>query len=218
MSFSTKSAAGDLILATRKHLRQEAGIGEALLEVPTLHIPFLTPTWVASIRQYLSNHTLTITFTDVLTLSIHRSGDSFIMVPVHLSRYLAVQQKDINLVGMFLQVTYLSNMVSPDGKTILSHYLQGNRPPLFISSATWPHQEQLTLSQQRLWRKYLASSFLRYSPHLLTRIGPIAQPLSASSDEHFPTSDPVTSYDSLASYILALPRTCRRLLCENEQK
>jgi hypothetical protein len=35
MSFSTKSAAGDLIRATLKHLRQEAGIGEALLEVPS---------------------------------------------------------------------------------------------------------------------------------------------------------------------------------------
>ena len=63
----SKSAAGGLILATLKHLQQEAGVGEALLEVPMLHIPYLMPT----IRQYMSNHTLTMTFTDALTLSIH---------------------------------------------------------------------------------------------------------------------------------------------------
>ena len=56
-----------------------------------------------------------------------------------------------------------------------------------------------------MWRKYPALSFLQYSPHLLTRIGPIAQSLSAPSDEHFPMSDTAKSYDSLASYILALP-------------
>ena len=44
------------------------------------------------------------------------------------------------------------------------------------------------------------------------------QSLSAPSDEHFPMSDTATSYDSLASYILALPRTHRRLLCKYEQK
>ena len=54
-SIYCQTAAGDTIQATLKHLQQESGIGEALLEVPTRYVPYLTPTWVTSIRQYMSN-------------------------------------------------------------------------------------------------------------------------------------------------------------------
>jgi hypothetical protein len=156
----SQTAAGNMILATLKHLQQESGIGEALLEVPTRYVPYLTPTWVTSICQYMSNHNLSVTLTDVLSLSVQRAGDSFIMVSDHLHRYSVIHQKDINLVRMYLQVTFLSDMAAPDGKTLLPHFLQGNRPTPFHSTAIWPRQENPTNSQKKLWRKYLATSFL----------------------------------------------------------
>ena len=77
----TQSSTGTLFLATLKHLQQEAGIGEHLLEFPQLYIPYLTPTWLTSICQYMSNHNITITITNVLSTRINRSGDTYIMVP-----------------------------------------------------------------------------------------------------------------------------------------
>ena len=155
-SIYCQTAAGDTILATLKHLQQESGIGEALLEVPTRYVPYLTPTWVASIRQYMSNHNLSVTLTDVLSLSVQRSGDSFIMVSDHLHRYSVIHQKDINLVRMYLQVTILSDMAAPDGRTLLPLYLQGNCPIPFHSTALWPRQENPTTSQKScgasIWR------------------------------------------------------------------
>jgi hypothetical protein len=214
----SKSAAGDLILATLKYLQQESGIGEALLEVPSRYVPYLTPTWVTSIRQYMSNHNLSITLTNVLSLTVTRSGDSFIMVGEHLSRYSDIQQKDINLVRMYLQVTFLSDMAAPDGKTLLAQYLQGDRPHPFDSTAIWPRQENPTSSQKKLWRKYVASSFLQYPPYLLHRIGPVVPLVPNPTEVHFPTKEAASYYLSLDSYISALPRTHRRFLCDYSQK
>ncbi len=45
----SQSATGSLILSLLKHLQQEAGIGDHLLEVPDIHVPYLTPTWLMSI-------------------------------------------------------------------------------------------------------------------------------------------------------------------------
>jgi hypothetical protein len=62
-----------------------------------------------------------------------------------------------------------------------------------------------------------SSSFLRYPPHLLTRIGPsLTAPIPP--DLHFPTSDPIETYPTLQEYIAALPCTHRQLLCNFHQK
>ena len=161
----TQSATGTLILATLKHLQQEAGIGEHLLEHPQLHLSYLTPTWLTSVRQYMSNHNITITVTDVLNTTLTRTGDSFIMVPSHLTRFTAPQQRDINLVRLHLQATLLSDMAEPKGKRIvLSHFLEGERAPNFQSTAKWPRQPPPTKTQKRVWLEYISTSFLRYPP------------------------------------------------------
>lgn len=38
----------------------EAGIGEQLLENQLIHLSYLTPTWLMSLRQFLHNHNITI--------------------------------------------------------------------------------------------------------------------------------------------------------------
>ena len=211
-----QSATGLLIILTLKHLQQEAGIGEHLLECPDIHIPYLTPTWITSIRQYMSNHNLTITITDVSAPQLNRAGDSFIMTASHLARYSAIQQKDINLVRTYLQATFLSDLAAPDGKTITSTHLTGERASNFTSTTIWPRQETPTKAQQRLWRKYISSSYLRYPPHLLQRIGPPPPPAPVL-DALLPTTQPSVSYPSLQAYITALPRTHRRLLSNYTQ-
>ena len=207
----SQSAAETLILSTLKHLQQEAGIGEHLLESPNIQVPYLTPTWLTSIRQYMSNHNLSITITDKLAPRLLRAGDSFLMVQSQLDRYSVPQQRDINLVRLYLQASHLSDLASVDGKRIQPHGLAGERSDDFKSTTIWPRQVAPTKHQQRLRRNYISSTFLRYPPYLLQKIGPEPLP-EHESDIHFPSLDPPTSYDTLSAYIAALPRTHRRLL------
>jgi hypothetical protein len=96
--------AGRLILINLQYHQLKAGAPERLLEKPHLYIPYLTPTWVTSVRQYLSRHNL-------LTITVNHDGsqelspgDQHIMQPEHLQRYTPRQQHDLNLVRIYLQV------------------------------------------------------------------------------------------------------------------
>jgi hypothetical protein len=208
----SQSATGSLCLSLLKHHRQEAGIGNHLLEVPDIHVPYLTPTWLTSIRQYMPNHNISITITDVLESKPTQTGDSFPMVKSHLDPYTVPQQRDINLVRLHLQAANLSDLASEDGKQITSHGLAGKHPINFISTATWPRQDTPTHHQRRLWRNYISSSFLRYPPYFLHNIGPPSLSPPSTTDPHFPTPEPPASYKTLSAYIAALPRTHRHLL------
>lgn len=208
----SKSASTTLILTSLKYLQQEAGIGDHLLEFPNINVPYLTPTWVTLICQYMSNHNIAITLTDQFSPQVTRSGDRFLMDPLHLECYTVPQQRDLNLVRLHLQVTLLSDIATTDGKSVVSDFLSGLRPPMFQISSLWPRQPITTAAQQRLWHRYLASTFLRYPPHLLQRIGPPVDD-SIDPDPLFPTLLSPNEYDTLSKYTCALPRSHRgRLL------
>ena len=158
-----KSEVGELLLIQLKALQVEAGIQQPLLEFPSLEIPYLTPTWVLSMRQFLSNHNLTITVTDELRIPLRGDHDDFIMSAERLSRYTAGQQRDINLVRMYLQCSTLSDLCDThQPKEIARSLLAGDRSPSFVSRQGWPRQGRPSAAQCRLWRKYLSSHFLRY--------------------------------------------------------
>jgi hypothetical protein len=52
---------GRLLRLNLQYSQLEAGIGDSLLEHPGLHLAYLTPTWLLSLRQFMSNHNMTIT-------------------------------------------------------------------------------------------------------------------------------------------------------------
>lgn len=47
---------GQLLLMSLKASQLEAALPNKLFEEPSLEIPYLTPTWVLSMRQYMFNH------------------------------------------------------------------------------------------------------------------------------------------------------------------
>ena len=55
-SLYNDSESGNLIRLNLQYSQREAGVGFHLLEKPHLHLAYLTPSWILSIRQYLSNH------------------------------------------------------------------------------------------------------------------------------------------------------------------
>jgi hypothetical protein len=84
-----------------QHSQREAGIPEPLLEAPNLYLLYLTPTWVTSVRQSLSRHNITITMNNDGTTPLTKYNQH-IMQPLHLLRNTPIQQKDLNLVRLYL--------------------------------------------------------------------------------------------------------------------
>ena len=81
------SEVGKLLQLNMSYSQREAGIGHPLLERPSLYVSYLTPTWITSVRHFLSLHCLTITCTDQPPVQLRTKMDQFIMDPAHLVRY-----------------------------------------------------------------------------------------------------------------------------------
>ena len=213
----TESEAGKLMIFNVKYSQIEAGISEPLLENPHIHLSYVTPSWVMSVRQFMYQHNVTVTLTDMLKVELRGKTDTCIMNPALLTHYTPIQQKDINLVRLYLQVITLSDMTTSDGVDVCSDMLNGvRRPGQHIRSKTWPRQEAPTAPQKRLWRKYITSNYLRYG----TKWKNCLQPYNADRTrrpppEYLPQSP--THYPTLRSHIKSLPTWFRQLLCDYTQ-
>jgi hypothetical protein len=138
-SIISDSESGKLIIMSLKYSQIEVGVAEPLLEHPSIHLPYLTPTWLTSVRQYLYQHTLTVTITDSLRVILRGQHDQCIMSSPLLAQYTTLQQIDINLARLHLQVITLSDMLSPDGINACPHHIMGTRRPhQVIRQKTWP--------------------------------------------------------------------------------
>ena len=165
-SIYSDSEPGNLIRLNLQYSQLESGIGEQLLEHPSIHVPYLTPTWILSVRQFLSHHNLSIRMTFPHLAPLRGRYDGYIMQASHLSRYSHSQQRDLNLVRIYLQVTTLSDLVDvARPSTISLSALDGERSLDWIINPLWPRQETPTRQQRRLWKRFITSSYLRYIPY-----------------------------------------------------
>jgi hypothetical protein len=201
--------AGRLIVLNIKYTQRESGLSVPLLENPSIHISYLTPTWITSLRQYLFQHNLQISLTDTLDIKLNGKYDQCIMNSEFLLRYTPIQQLDINLVRLHLQVTTLSDMAT-NRTSICTHHYEGNRrPDQQVELETWPRQQHVTPTQKRLWKRYIASNYIRYGTKWRNPIDPPAL--------RDPDPQP-TEYPSLAAYLNSLPTSYQRLLFTYEQE
>jgi hypothetical protein len=211
-SVFSDNESGKLIIMSLKYSQIEAGIAEPLLEHPSIHLPYITPKWLTSVRQYLYQHTLTLTITDSLTVQLRGPHDKCIMSSPSLKHYTTTQQKDVNLVRLHLQIITLSDMVSQeDGVNACVYHINGKRRPhQTIRQKIWPRQEVVTPPQIKLWKRYISAAFLRYSNKW-------RQP-----PRHIPCSSaPATPIQHLSpqTYLTSLPsKWYRRLLFSYNQQ
>ena len=111
-SIYAQSEAGNLLRLNMKYSQRESGIGTPLLQYPGVHVPYLTPSWILSLRQYMFLHNMNVVLvTDSYVDTLRGPTDQYIMDPLHLQRYGVSQQRDINLVRLYLQVSTLSDLV-----------------------------------------------------------------------------------------------------------
>ena len=129
------SEPGNLIRLNIQYSQLEAGIGEPLLLYPSIPVSYLTPTWILSVRQFLTNHNMSLRLTNEFTVPLRGSTDGYIMQEQHLTRYSPSQQRDINLVRLYLQVTTLSDISDPvRHSAILLSALDGERSQAWINN------------------------------------------------------------------------------------
>ena len=171
-SLISDSEAGNLIRLNLQYSQREAGVGFHLLEEPQEHISYLTPSWILSIWQFLANNNTSIKVSDIHKSQLNGPTDEYIVSASHLERYSSAQQREVNLVRIWLQVTTLAEMADPvHPYRILLPYLDARRPDQFNLSATWPRQIQQMQAQRRQWKHFITSSFLHYIPYW--KIAPI---------------------------------------------
>jgi hypothetical protein len=204
-------------------LQLEAGVDFCLMENPTTSIGYLTPTWLTSVRDFMANHNITMTISDQPNLIVRSPTDQFIMQPEHLQRYTPAQQKDINLVRLHLQATTLVDLADTNRpEAICLHSLDGNRPSNFKRDSYWPRQPVPSTQQKRLWKRFIASSFLRYIPLWKQTPMTVAAATVFTTGPQVPqphyteTLDPI-KFSLLTGYIKSLPKTQRRMISDVKQ-
>ena len=90
--------AGKLILLSIKYTQLEAGIPFHILERPDIHLPYITPTWITSVRQFQYQHNIKVNISETLRINYSGKHDQCIMDTANLKHYTPGQQRDINLV------------------------------------------------------------------------------------------------------------------------
>jgi hypothetical protein len=173
------SEVGRLILLSLKITQIEAGIKEPILEFPQITLPYISETWITSIRTFLDLHNIQVTLTETLKVRFNGKNDECIMNPEKLKGYSNQQQLDINLVRLYLRVITLSDMSHPDGNDIKQNMLHGERDPhqeTRRSTQGWPRQQQPSASQRRLWKRYIHANYLRYGTKWKRSLGTVLEP------------------------------------------
>jgi hypothetical protein len=182
-------------------------VGFHHLEKPSNYIPYLTPSWVLSARQFLGNNNMHLQVSDLHIDKLKSPTDEYIMQSQHLQWYTSIQQYNLNLVKIWLQVSTLADMSDPDRlKCIRLSYLDAERPKDFIHSTAWPRQASPTKTQKRLWKRFIGSLYLRYTPYW--KIPPIS-----TLPDHPEVSQRSICFSDIKSQTLSLSsKTERRLL------
>jgi hypothetical protein len=144
---------GKMILISLKYSQIEAGIQEPILAHPSIHIPYLTPTWLMSVRQFLYQHNLTLRFTKELKIRFQGKHDQCIMQMDRLQHYSNQTQRDIKFVRLHLQSITLSDISTPDGTATTREAWNGVRHYKGTERKNWPRQPRPTIYQLKIWRR-----------------------------------------------------------------
>jgi hypothetical protein len=203
-----------LLRLNLQYSQLEAGIGDDLLQFPNIHLSYLTPTWILSLRQFQSLHNMSVTVSDPFRIPLCGDSDEYIMQESHLARYSTAQQKDINLVRLYLQVNTLAELTDRSNpKAINLSFLDGQRPLSFLANKQWPRQHPPSKQQTRLWKGYIKSSFLCYILYW-KKVPVLNSPVNTSQPRH--SSSPST-FKNLMEYLSSLPQSHRRMIDSLEQ-
>lgn len=169
------STTGNMMLLELQWCQMQAGTSILLLESPQIPIDYIETCWIMSIRDFLCTYNLHLNLTSNIALpQLQCINDSFVMDLLWVNGECSAQElQRLNACRMFLQITRISDIAHPDGKTIRKDVLAGTTPTVFLSPSRWPRQGRPPKAWWNLWRRKLklALSVDGSSPNLRSQLG-----------------------------------------------
>jgi hypothetical protein len=153
---------GKMMLISLESLQLEAGTASLLLTDPTPYLPYITPCWITSLRDFLRINQISIQFETPWNCRLSRRHDRFIMDVLRIDGNFSDQELiNLNATRLFLQVATLSDIATADGLSLTPEAYFAN--PIFqrTSQHTWPRQLSVTAKQRNLWTTALERHLLR---------------------------------------------------------
>ena len=149
---------GTLLLAQMEYLGLEIGNMHNIFDLQYSEWSlFATPTWITSTWQFCDKYNIQLNGPRVSS-TLQRVNDVLVMEKV-LEYKAHFTEKDLILVNQcrqYLQVMYLSDMVSGDGRVIEECFIYGIQPVDRLSQWKWPFQNRPSAEAWVQWRLALS--------------------------------------------------------------
>ena len=146
---------GKVMLISYRTLQIEAGVHFHLLEQPKSFLPYLTPCWFTSLRNFCGLHNITIQVKDNQVPQMSRTHDRCLMDVAAEHSFSKRELLDINLVRMYLQVCTISDITNAAGTSITETVWRCLPFADRTCHLQYPRQLEPTVYQRRIWRKLL---------------------------------------------------------------
>ena len=146
---------GRLMLISYRNLQIEAGVSFHLLEQPQTQLPYLTPCWLTSLRQFCSCHGITISVLQNKLPTASCIHDRFIMDIAITCQMKKQDLIDLNLVRIYLGVCKLSDITNATGDCIAESVWRCTSFSDRRSLLQYPRQAEPSTLQRRIWRTFL---------------------------------------------------------------
>jgi len=153
-----------------------SGIAQPILE-DTRTLPWSSPSWMTSIRQFLHSTGTNILLQNPWVPRPRRINDRNIMEDALEFLPTNTNLCALNNVRLYLHVTFLSEITDASGTFIRDEYLT-EMPPRPASTLRWPYQINLLPENWKVWRNAILQL---YATGPSTRL---AQPLTSWHLEH----------------------------------
>ena len=152
---------GKLTKITLKWWQQQAGISHPLLEYPTIKLPYLQWNWFTSLRKFLEHISgnLNITFIGESIPPLLRKNDTPIMEEIINTTQNKNMLIKFNRVRLYLGIYSLAEIATADVLEIDRGVWTGERKR--FTNQLWPYQERPDSKCFQIWRRLLATTFLR---------------------------------------------------------
>jgi len=137
----------------------EAGYGTHILST-SAPVSHSQSTWLTHTIQFMQDNDITISITDAWVPPLQREKDAHIIDLVTRHPFSTTELKHINQCRLYLQVIYLSDIFTFNGKQ-LEQWVWKQHIPHRTSKWTWPQIAPPSTYQWNIWKTAIRTIFFR---------------------------------------------------------
>ena len=154
---------GIMYRATLESMKLEIGSLQDIFSLSYWpHSYLATHSWL-KVLWYCTDHYGITLLKANSSLPKQRDGDISLMDSVIACNLYTIQEiRQINNCRLYLQVLYLSDIASGDGRLIMHHYVMGRTTPARVSKWKWPRQGYPSATAWNLWRHAIENVWKKY--------------------------------------------------------